>query len=130
MFKEIEDTVYPLEGYEWNPDLARWSNQGILLLNTAFTTRIDKVGQHYAIWQPFLAFLLDILAFQNSGLIYVFMGKKAQEWAESVPDSNFKLMCSHPASAAYSQLEKWDSGDIFNKISDLVQKHYNYNIKW
>ena len=130
MFKELEDTVYPLEGYEWNPDLARWCNQGVLLINSAFTTTIGKVGQHYKLWQPFMAFLLDTLATQNSGLIYVFMGKKAQEWCDFVPDNNFKLICSHPASAAHSQLEKWDSGNIFNKVSDLVKKHYNETIIW
>src|SRR5258706_195255 len=34
IFKELEETVYP-EGYKWDPDLKRWSNQGILLINTA-----------------------------------------------------------------------------------------------
>jgi len=37
IFKDIETNVY-LDGYEWNPDLARWSNQGVLMLNTALTT--------------------------------------------------------------------------------------------
>lgn len=130
MFKEIEDTVYPNQGYTWDPDLARWSKQGILMLNIALTTTINRVGQHYILWQPFLAYLFDILSFNNSGLIYVFMGKKAQEWAKSIPDNNWKLMCSHPAYAAHHNQEKWDSGDIFNKTSDLVLKHYKYKIIW
>lgn len=130
IFKEIEDTVYPLKGYEWNPDLARWSNQGILMLNIALTTTINKVGQHYMLWQPFLAYLFDVLTFSNTGLVYVFMGKKAQEWMHSIPDTNWKLICSHPASAAHQNQERWDSGDIFNKTSQLVKKHYAYDITW
>lgn len=130
MFKEIEDTVYPGEGYTWDPDLARWSNQGILMLNIALTTTINRVGQHYILWQPFLAYLFDILAFSNPGLVYVFMGKKAQEWMKSIPDNNWKLICSHPASAPHQNQETWDSGDIFNKTSDLVYKYYKQKIVW
>lgn len=130
IFKEIEDTVYPMQGYEWNPDLARWSNQGILMLNTALTTTINKVGQHYMLWQPFLAYLFDVLTFGNSGLVYVFMGKKAQEWMQSIPDNNWKLTCSHPASAAHQNQERWDSGNVFNKTSELVKKYYAYDIVW
>lgn len=130
MFKEIEDTVYPNQGYTWDPDLARWSKQGILMLNIALTTTINRVGQHYILWQPFLAYLFDILSFNNPDLVYVFMGKKAQEWAKSIPDNNWKLMCSHPASAAHQNQEKWDSGNIFNKTSDIVLKHYKYKIVW
>lgn len=129
IFKEIEATVAK-EGYRWDPDLARWSNQGILMLNTALTTTIGKVGVHYTIWQPFMAFLLDILTFQNPGLIYVFMGAKAKEWADSIPDNNYKIFTSHPASAAHMRNERWDCQDMFNKVSDLVKKNYKEDIIW
>lgn len=129
MFKELEDTVYK-DGYTWDPNLARWSNQGILLLNTALTTSIGTVGRHYMLWQPFLAFLFDILMFDSPGLVYVFMGAKAKEWAGSVPDNNFKIFTTHPAYAAHTNAEKWDSGDMFNKISTLVEKNFKEKIIW
>ena len=31
-------------------DLRRWSNQGVLMLNTAMTVQIGKIGSHYSIW--------------------------------------------------------------------------------
>lgn len=129
VFKELEDTVYP-DGYTWDPNLARWSNQGILLINTALTTSIGQVGKHYGLWQPFMAFLFDILTFQNPGLIYVFMGAKAKEWSESIPENNYKIFSTHPASAAHNNAEKWHSGDVFNKISQLVEKSFNEKIIW
>lgn len=129
MYKELEDTVYK-DGFTWDPDLKRWSNQGILMLNCALTTTIGKVGSHYKLWQPFLAFVFDVLMYNNPGLVYVFLGKKAQEWAESVPDNNFKIFASHPASAAHGNLERWDSGDMYNKISTTVQKQFGYKIVW
>lgn len=129
MFKEIQDTVYP-DGYDWDVDLRRWSNQGILMLNTALTTTIGKVGQHYNLWQPFIAFVMDQLMCYNPGLIYVFMGKKAQEWSESVSDNNYKIFCSHPASAVHTALDRWDSDDVFNKTSDICYKQFKYKIVW
>jgi uracil-DNA glycosylase len=129
MYKELEDTVYK-DGFTWDPDLKKWSNQGILMLNCALTTTIGKVGSHYKLWQPFLAFVFDVLMYNNPGTVYVFMGKKAQEWADSVPDNNFKIFTSHPASAAHFQLEKWDSGDMYNKISEAVKKQFNEKIVW
>lgn len=121
--------MYP-DGYTWDPNLARWSNQGILLINTALTTSIGQVGKHYGLWQPFMAFLFDILTFQNPGLIYVFMGAKAKEWSESIPENNYKIFATHPASAAHNNAEKWHSGDVFNKISNLVEKSFNEKIIW
>jgi uracil DNA glycosylase len=77
-----------------------------------------------------MAFLLDTLTFQNTGLVYVFMGKKAQEWAESIPDNNWKIFTTHPAFAAHNDMETWDSGDMFNKVNELVQKYYKQKIIW
>jgi hypothetical protein len=58
------------------------------------------------------------------------MGKKAEEWAESIPDNNYKIFTTHPASAAHSQLDNWDSNDMFNKVSKTVKKQFNYDIVW
>lgn len=130
IFKELETTVYPTSGYTWDTDLARWSNQGILMINSAFTTQIGKVGTHYKIWEPFLAFLLDILGSFNPGLIYVFVGKVAQGWISQVKDNNHLLLCSHPASAAHNLKELWDSNDVFNKISFLMWSQYKHKMIW
>lgn len=130
MFREIEQTVYPEGGYTWEPDLARWSNQGILMINTAFTTTVGKVGVHYELWKPFIGFLLDILASYNPGLIYVFVGNKAKSWYDIVPENNHKLICIHPSAAAHTLKELWDSGDIFNKINNLMWLHYKYKMIW
>ena len=130
MFKEIEETVYPLEGYEWDPDLTRWANQGVLMMNTALTTSINKVGSHYELWKPFIEYLFDVLAFGSPNIIYVFCGKKAKEWEDSVPNNNFKITCTHPASAAHNSQEKWDSGDLFNRINIRLYSTNGYKIKW
>jgi uracil-DNA glycosylase len=127
LFNGVEEN-YP-HRYERNCDLTRWSNQGILMLNTALTTEVGQIGGHYDIWKPFTAYLLDTLNNHNKGLIYVYMGKKAEDWSNLTNDNNYRFYVKHPASAAYNG-SKWDCDDIFNKISVLVKENYNQTITW
>ena len=120
--------LYP-DGYERPLDLVKWSNQGVLMLNTALTTEVGKIGQHYDIWTPFVAYLFDYLKNFHPGLVYVYMGKKSQEWADMCGENCTKFMVSHPASAAYNG-SKWDSKGVFGEVRDTVQHLYNYKIIW
>ena len=126
----VNRTVYDGVGQSHNPDLTRWANQGILMLNTALTTVVGKVGQHYSIWKPFIAYLFDHLTFCNPGLIYVYMGKQAQEWKESVNDTNYKFCVNHPASAVYVKGSEWDCKDVFNEINKILKKNNNFSLTW
>lgn len=129
IFGEIEHTVYP-EGYERDPDLTRWSNQGVLMLNTALTTRAGKIGMHVELWKPFMEYLFDMLNNYNNGLVYVFMGAKAKAWKDHINKNNFKFFTTHPASAAYQGSQRWDSGNVFNQVNKVVKSHYKTEIKW
>jgi hypothetical protein len=77
-----------------------------------------------------MAYLLDYLNSYNPGLTYVFMGKKAEESSIHLGENCNKFFVSHPASAAYSHLREWDCKDVFNNVSDLTKKSYNFDIKW
>ena len=127
MHDSIKDTVDV--GYVGSADLLPWSEQGVLLINSAFTTTIGKPGTHQELWQPFTAFLLDILVHRKQNLVYVFLGKKAQEFADMIPDDNYKIMVSHPASAAYNG-SKWDCNDMWNKINKYLEENGQFPISW
>lgn len=99
------------------------------MLNTALTTQAGKIGTHVDLWKPFIAFLLDMLAHYNSGIIYVFMGAKAKEWAKMVPANNYKMFTIHPAAAAYRG-GQWDSGNVFNQINKILKENHNTEITW
>jgi len=129
ILQEVDRTVYGNHVVSEDLDLKRWSNQGILMFNTALTVEVGKIGSHYDIWKPFTAYILDWLNNYNPGLIYVYMGKKAEEWSELTGDHNHKFFVKHPASAAYNG-SKWDSNDVFNKISKLVEKNNDQEIIW
>lgn len=131
MLKEINLTV-PQEQKDpvQSADLKRWSNQGVLMLNCALTTNIGEIGKHYELWSDFIAFVLDYLAWNNQGIVYVMLGKKAQEWDDFIYDSNVKIHVSHPASAAYNKQSRWESNDLFNKINESLNSTNQTSILW
>lgn len=131
MMKEIRLTV-PEEQKDplQSADLKRWSNQGVLMLNCALTTNVGEIGKHYQLWSDFIAFVLDYLAWNNQGTVYVMLGKKAQEWDDFIYDSNVKINVSHPASAAYNNQSRWESNDLFNKINQSLVSNNQTSILW
>jgi len=130
VFRAINDTVYNGENVCYDKDLTRWANQGVLLLNTALTTSIGKIGQHYLIWQPFIAYILDWLSWYCPGLVYIFAGKKASDWADAINDNCYKYHVTHPASAKYNNYDDWDSKNVFVEAKDIVKKLYNFDLIW
>lgn len=133
LLKEIDKTVYspPNIPVPWDLDLKRWSNQGVLMLNTALTCEINKIGSHIELWRPFMVALFDMLNNYNTGIIYVFMGSKAKEWHKSIESTdNYKFFTTHPASAAYKGSKEWDSGNLFNQVNKLLYGNTGEKITW
>lgn len=131
VFDAIDKTVYPEEKVKHDGDLKRWANQGVLLLNSALTCQIGKPGTHYKIWQDFINYVIDMLNHTNTGLIFVLMGKKAQEFESLISENHYVLKTSHPMSAIYSGTS-WDCDDVFNKINQILKQNNGseYKIKW
>ena len=135
MLKALDKTVYPDRVFTDDEELARldlrtWAEQGVLLLNSALTTQIGKPGTHQDLWKPFLASLLDNLSHNKPGLIYILLGKKAQEWEDLIDADATILKASHPAAAAYSKLSEWDCCDVFNKTNEILGKKELPKIIW
>ena len=131
IFDAIEHTVYQDFPSYQDPNLSRWAKQGVLLLNSALTCQIDKVGSHYAVWKEFIAYTMDILNYTDSGLIFVLMGKQAQELEGLIGPHHHIIKVSHPASAAYTKTI-WDCQDVFNEINKIIsgQNGSEYTITW
>jgi uracil-DNA glycosylase len=131
IFEAVENTVYDNWSIEQNPDLTRWANQGVLLLNSALTCEIDKVGSHYNVWKEFIAYTMDILNFTDTGLIFVLMGKQAQELEGLIGEHHYIIKTTHPAYASYTK-QAWDCNDMFNEINKIItgQNGPDFKIKW
>ena len=112
-----------------DPNLKRWSDQGVLLLNTAMTVEVNNVGSHYDMWKPFMSSLLTEISNLRPDIIVVGLGKKAQEWLSYFPFGT-KLEVSHPASAAYRKGGTWDHQNVFNRINEYLTWQGKDLIKW
>jgi len=128
IYKEIDNTVS--EFHDHDRDLSKWSNQGVLLLNTALTTTAGKPGTHTELWEPFIAYLLDYLTHYNTGLLYVFMGPEAKEWKDSISKNNYKFFTTYPGNTVSKGEPRWDSGDLFNNINKVLEENYKFQITW
>lgn len=124
IFKALYDGEY--EGHD--NDLRRWANQGVLLLNTAFTCQVNKIGSHYAIWKSFTEYLFENLNRHKTGTIFILMGRKAEQWQVLLP-SQIIYKVAHPASAAYRG-GRWEHLGVFNKVNDMLKKQKKTPIDW
>lgn len=126
----IGRTVYNDPEYLLSPDLKIWADQGVLLLNSALTTQLNKPGTHQEIWAPFINNILDILWHNKKGLVYILLGKVAQQFEELIDeDNNLILKASHPASASYNKTI-WDCNDVFNKANNYIASRNKSEIQW
>ena len=126
--KSLQYILKALEDEDGDVDLKRWANQGVLLINTAFTVEINKIGSHYHIWKPFTEYLFENLNRHKKNTVFILMGKKAEEWQTLLPNCKI-LKCPHPASAAYRG-GVWDSKNVFNDANSILENQGKTMINW
>ena len=112
-----------------NPDLKYLANQGVLLLNSAFTVEVNKPGTHYHIWKPFMNIILDAICYNKSGIVFILLGKVAQQFEDMITEDNLILKASHPASAGYNK-GIWNCEDVFNKTNEYIKQRGKTIIQW
>ena len=111
-----------------NPDVGYLARQGVLMLNAALTTEMNKAGSHIAIWEPFTKYLLENVL-DTAGVPIIFLGKDAARYERYVPPFTWSFTLSHPASASYKQTD-WDTQGVFKKVSEIVKQNNGVEIDW
>ena len=124
IFDELQ-TQFPSSSRD--VDLKRWSRQGILMLNTALTVAVGRIGSHYDMWKPFMTYLFSQLN-KRDDLVFVCLGNKAKEW-EKYMTNNHIIKVAHPASAAYKG-GKWDSQNLFKMVNNCLESIDKSLIDW
>lgn len=108
--------------------LESWAKQGILMINSALTTEIGKVGIHMMKWRPFMIAFLKQMSLINPGIIYVLFGSQAQILEPYIGKNNYVLKEQHPA--YYARMHKRMSSNVWNVVSRLVYDLYGERIEW
>lgn len=109
--------------------LESWARQGVLLLNSALTTEINRTGSHINIWRPFVSSTLRNLSDYTTGIIYVLLGKQAQSF-EPYIDRRFQDIIRERHPAYYVRTHKTMPIDLFVEINKLLNEKNGEKIKW
>jgi uracil-DNA glycosylase len=126
----LEDDLYNglNLNYTKTPDVSYLADQGVLMVNAALTTEMNKAGSHIKLWEPFTKYLLEeVLA--PTGVPYIFLGKDASVYEKYLPPFSWSFTLSHPASASYKQTD-WDTEGVFTKVNKLLKDNNNFSIDW
>lgn len=109
-------------------DVSYLSQQGVLMLNAALTTEINKAGSHLAIWEPFTKYLFtEVIG--PSMVPVVFLGKEASKFKRFMYPMTWMFELSHPASASYKNTE-WDCEKAFSKVNRILIDSKKGPIDW
>lgn len=109
--------------------LESWAKQGILMLNSALTVEMNKVGSHVMVWRPFIAKLLKNLSECDTAIVYVLFGRQAQTFKPYINSRfNHIIEIEHPAYFARSGTKM--PHQLFTDISNKVKGIYGVPIKW
>ena len=112
----------------FDPTLESWAKQGILMINSALTTEVGKIGVHMMKWRPFMIAFLKQMSMINPGIIYVLFGSQAQILEPYINKNNYVLKIEHPAYFARSGTKM--PHQLFIDISNRVKGIYGVPIKW
>ena len=112
----------------FDPTLESWAKQGILMINSALTTEIDKVGIHMMKWRPFMIAFLKQMSMINPGIIYVLFGSQAQILEPYISKNNYVLKIEHPA--YFARTNKKMPYHIWKDINKILYDLYGERVEW
>lgn len=109
--------------------LESWANQGVLMINSALTVEMNKVGSHTMLWRPFISKLLVNLSEWNTGIVYVLFGEQARTFKPYINSkTNIILMEKHPA--YYARLNSRMPSTVFKEIKNITKDKYGKAIEF
>ena len=108
-------------------NLLPWAKQGVLLINAALTTKINKSNAHAAIWESYINKLIDIISKLN--VIFILWGNFAIGKRIYISNESQILTWSHPSPLATGK-KPFMPCDNFNKANELLINKKLTPINW
>lgn len=112
----------------FDPTLESWAKQGILMINSALTTEVGRIGVHVMKWRPFMIAFLKQMSMINPGIIYVLFGSQAQILEPYISKNNYVLKIEHPA--YFARTNKKMPYHIWKDINKILYDLYGERIEW
>jgi uracil-DNA glycosylase len=130
ILKEVETDVYSGFYLDLNPDLERWAEQGVLLINTAHTVRKGDPGSHLEYWKPFTNKVLLLLQQQDRPIVWILWGKKAENAVAAVKKNDKHLYLSSPHPSPFSANSGFFGSKPFSQTNKFLTDGKLQSINW
>jgi uracil-DNA glycosylase len=131
-----------LEGFGALPngDLHSWTEQGVLLLNTALSVKLGQAASHANLgWKPLVDRLINALAIQKPNLVWMLWGGHAQSKRTLIESGADQLILqsSHPSGLGVYKTDRpflEPGGKVscghFVKANEWLVRHQELPICW
>ena len=113
---------------EFDKTLESWAKQGILMINSAFTCEVNKVGSHVREWRPFVAKLIENISSRDNGLVFVLFGNQAQSFKPYIKGFQKIIEVQHPA--YFARNNEIMPYSIFTDVNKFLKAQYNEQIEF
>jgi uracil-DNA glycosylase len=128
IFKEIQgDLGIPMPE---NGNLARWAEQGVLLLNASLTVEEGKPDSHKGFgWEKFTDAVIKTINAQKTGVVFILWGSKAISKEQFIDSSKHLILKSvHPS--PLSAHRGFFGCKHFSKTNEFLRMMEQSEIQW
>lgn len=109
--------------------LESWGKQGVLLLNSSLTARVNERNSHQRPWNQFVSTIIKEINDYKPGTIFCFWGEDYQNLASLINVRYHDILTAiHPNCSSNIQ-EHWNC-DHFKLINKLLYDKYGEEITW
>ena len=127
--ESVINYTVPHRTVNFDPSLEKWEEQGVLLLNSALSCEVGRVGSHTLLWRPFIKSLLINLSKYHTGIVYVLMGTVAQSFEPYINKQfNHVIRIRHPS--WYARQRQRMPSDIWEEINSILIGLNGSGIEW
>ena len=133
MSPSLEAIFDQLGVYPKDPTLKNWTQQGVLLLNSALTVEANKPLSHIRLWTPFIRYTLYKLYTDNPNLVFLLWGSLAKSFLADVLKKDISaeeriLTYEHPAAAVRNN-RYWECPH-FEEANKILESYNKEKILW
>lgn len=128
IYKELETDlgIAPRE----NGDLRHWAEQGVFMLNSVLTVREGQPNSHAKKgWERFTDAVIERLAEESQGVVYILWGSKAQEKGRVVNAAKNKIITS-PHPSPLSSYRGFFGSKPFSQTNEYLKSVGKEEINW
>lgn len=128
IFKELNNDLnidIPLQG-----DLTKWTEEGVLLLNSVLTVEKDKPASHKNVgWEQLTDHIIKVLNASNKPLVFILWGNFAKSKKSFITSSKHLIIEStHPS--PFSAYNGFFNSKPFSKTNKFLKENNIKEIDW